>query len=680
MGRQDLDPGMGGGITRRDFLDGAVVAFTGAVAASTVGAVKPVLAAITPPGASSDYPPMRQGMRGFDQGAVDAGHAVRDGNKFAAASDTGEVYDLIVVGAGMSGLAAAAFYRKQIPNSKVLILDGCEDFGGHAMRNEFDVDGRLLIARAGTHRLWSPNTFPPECKELLRDIGIDSSRYYQAVDAHPDPIKALGLKDGLFFAKEAYGVDRLIVDSPLTSPSGATRPPTIADRQKFVDFFAKAPFSADAKTGLLELYTGKKDYMPGMSTQAKIRQLRQMSYMDYLAKVVRLHADALAYVKTVGGSGGNQGAGPDTYSAWYARRRGAVGFGGMGLPKPSQNSNLTKDPGRHIQFPDGAAGASRLLVRLLIPDALSGNTMEDSVTRRVIYENLDRPSNEVRIRLRSTVVNVRHLGELPTAKEVQVSYVREGKVLTARAHAVVMACFNNIVPHLVPDLPEPQKTALRMAKRKPLVIVNVAVRNWRAFSKLGVSSINCPGMFFSSFSLDPNVSLGGYRNPSNPDEPNVITMSLSNSILEAPGSGLPPREQWMVARAQLLAIGFETFESNIRTQLDRVLGPGGFSSKRDLAGITINRWGHGYSAGTNELYDPDYSHRDDAPWIVGRQRFGRIAISNSDAAAVSLVQAAWQQSHRAVNELITDIVRPVFDFNFSERDSTVEPGDYPNNF
>ena len=157
-------------------------------------------------------------------------------------------------------------------------------------------------------------------------------------------------------------------------------------------------------------------------------------------------------------------------------------------------------------------------------------------------------------------------------------------------------------------------------------------------------------------------------------------MSLTARILEKAGSGLPPREQWKASRAELEKITFETFERNIREQLDRVLGPGGFDAQRDVAGIIINRWGHAYAPGSNELYDPDYSHRMDAPWVVGRQQFGRITISNSDAAWVSLTNAAWQQSHRAVNELITNVVRPVFDFQWSERDTAGEPGDYPNNF
>jgi spermidine dehydrogenase len=187
-------------------------------------------------------------------------------------------------------------------------------------------------------------------------------------------------------------------------------------------------------------------------------------------------------------------------------------------------------------------------------------------------------------------------------------------------------------------------------------------------------------MFYTSIGLAVPPSIGGYRNASTPDEPIVVSMALTNGILEKHGSGLPPREQWKAARAELQKITFETFESNIRSQLDRVLGPGGFDAKRDVGGIIINRWSHGYATGSNELYDPDYSHRMDAPWVVARRQFGRITISNSDAAAVSLTNAAWQQSHRAVNEIITNVVRPVFDFHWSERDTDGQPGDYPNNF
>jgi spermidine dehydrogenase len=618
---------------------------------------------------------------------MNVGHAVRDGRALGAPVDTGEVYDLVVVGAGMAGLAAAYFYRKQIPRSKVLVIEGCDDFGGHAVRNEFMVDGKRLIAGGGTAALWRPNTFPPEAQELIRDIGIDREHYYKQLDKSPNVPRDLGLRSAMFFAKDSVGDkdsssgDKLVLNPPPELNLRGAGDSDATTAAQFAAFFAQAPFSAGTKEGLSKLFTEHRDWMPGVPVAEKVQQLKKMSYIDFLTKVVKIHSDAVAYVLTIGGTGGtNQTAGPDTYSAWYAWRRGAPGFKGMNLPHASQLSNLVKDPGVNIRFPDNAANAARLLVRWLIPDALPGRTMDDSVLQRINYAALDVPSNDVRIRLSSTVIRARHLGDPLTAKEVEVTYVRDGKPYHVRARGVVLACFNAIVPYLVPELPEEQKAALHLAVRKPLVATNVAIRNWRAFQKLGVSSISCPGMFFTSIGLTVPPAIGGYQGPATPDDPIVVSMGLTSKVLEKAGSGMSPREQWKASRAELQAIPFATFERNIRSQLDRVLGPGGFNAARDVAGITINRWSHGYAPGSNELYDPDYSHRMDAPWVVGRKQFGRITISNSDAAFVSLTNAAWQQSHRAVNELITNVIRPVFDFQWSERDTAGEPGDYPNNF
>ena len=697
--KRDRALGMDAEITRRDFLDGvAMVAVGGTMVPPLAGgtAVNAQTASPPPPMSAeqaANYPPRITGLRGQTDAAKNAGHALRDGRAFSAPVDTGEFYDLVVVGAGMAGLGAAYFYRKQIPQSKVLVIDGCQDFGGHAVQNEFMVDGTRLIAGGGTYALWRPNTFPPEAQELIRDIGIDRAHYEREVAESPNtwgdsattpigtPPEELGLRQAMFFGKESFGEDRLVMDPPpeLGLRGGGGEEGTTS--AQFAKFIAQTPYSAGTREGLLKLFTEHRDWMPGVPTAEKVEQLKKMSYIEFVSKVVKIHPDAVANILSVGGTGGtNQTAGPDTYSAWYAWRRGAPGFNGMALPPASQLSNLVKDPGMNIRFPDNAATAARLLVRWLIPDALPGSTMDDAVLERINYAALDRPTNDVRIRLSSTGIRARHLGEPLTAKEVEVTYLRDGRPHTVRARGVVMACFNAIVPHLVPDLPESQKAALHMAVRKPLITTNVAIRNWRAFQKLGVSSISCPGMFYESIGLYIPPAIGGYQNASTPDEPIVISMSLTARILEKAGSGLPPREQWKESRAELEKITFETFERNIREQLDRVLGPGGFDAQRDVAGIIINRWGHAYATGSNELYDPDYSHRMDAPWVVGRQQFGRITISNSDAAGVSLTNAAWQQSHRAVNELINNVVRPVFDFQWSERDTAGEPGDYPNNF
>jgi len=541
LSKNDGHLGMDANITRRDFLDG-VMQIIGVTAVASVGgaAALPTAAhaAATMPAAitNSDYPPMRQGLRGFDDAAMQAGHALRDGTRFHRGTDTGEAYDLVVVGSGMAGLSAAYFYRKQIPGAKILVLDGCDDFGGHARRVEFDVDGRQLLVCGGTEEIWNPNTFSPESARLLEDIGIDRDRYYAHAKSDPDPLADRGLKVGVFYDAETFGVDRLV----------AGRPPlrgTTAEQWR--RYFDQTPMSTGLKEGFVKLYTGTTDYMAGVTVEEKVRRLRKMSYADYLRNVAQIHPDTVAYlVRNGAGDTDNQSAGLETFSAWSAWRRGLRGFAGLGLPPPGPASNLTSDPGGNIAFPDGNAGVARLLIRWMIPDALPGSTAEDSIPGRLDYDRLDRSSNDVRIRLSSTVVRVAHLGDPVSASAVEVTYVRDGRPYRVRANAAVMACFNAIIPHIVPELPETQKAALRMAVRKPLVRSFVAIRNWTAFERLGISEVLCPGMFHQYVAPWNRPEWGGaYTNARNPGEPVVLYMRLANSVLELHGSGLPPRDQ-----------------------------------------------------------------------------------------------------------------------------------------
>ena len=330
----------------------------------------------------------------------------------------------------------------------------------------------------------------------------------------------------MFFSKENHGVDQLITNYPRAG--FAPDEVAVSSQERWGEFLAKAPFSAGAKSGLLKLYTEKKDYLPGLSVEQKIQRLQKMSYVDYLLKVANIHPDAVAHHTSEGtGQSSNQTAGMDTLSAWYAYRRREFGFAGLGLPSAAAIAdgainpgvtNLTRDPGKHVVFPDGNGSVARLLVRWLVPGSLPGSTMEDSMAARVNYAVLDRPENPVRVRLSSTAIRVKHHGDPGSAREVEVTYFHKpmGKIYRVRANAVVMACFNDIVPYLCPELPEEQKKALHWAVRKPLVYTYVAVRNWRAFQKLGVSEIACPNMFFTSIGLNQKVSLGGYHDSANP--------------------------------------------------------------------------------------------------------------------------------------------------------------------
>jgi len=315
-----------------------------------------------------------------------------------------------------------------------------------------------------------------------------------------------------------------------------------------------------------------------------------------------------------------------------------AGFQGMNLGEEEKEEPYI------FHFPDGNASIARLLVRALIPGSIPGHTMEDVVTARSDYSRLDRDGSAVRIRLNSTVVNVKHTS-MGGAKEVAVSYVRGNKLQTVRAKQCVLACYNGMIPYVCPELPEKQKEALRYLVKAPLVYTHVAIRNWTSFEKLGVRQIESPGSYHVYTALDFPVSLGDYTFPSRPEEPMVLFM------LRTPCSpGLPMRDQNRVGRAELMGTPFSTFERNVRDQLGRMLDSAGFDPARDIEGLTVNRWAHGYAYSYNSLFDPDWTEAE-KPWVAGRRPFGQIAIANSDAGASAYTDAAIDQAYRAITEL-----------------------------
>ena len=660
MKKSDRELGMHREISRRDFLSGSSIAIAGAalapgdVAAQANDAQSaPAASAVADQSPSQEayYPPTLTGMRGSHPGSFEVAHGMRDGGTWDDPQETGEEYDLIVVGGGLSGLAAAYYFRKAMPEARVLILDNHDDFGGHAKRNEHMVDGRPVIGWGGTTYITGAYTY--EGLELLRDIGLDAEAYRRATAERNFRARGKGLGSAVLFDEETFGVDQLVVGEPGSDETEA-----------WSEWLQKTPLSDRVRRDIAKLYQTREDYFPGLSVEEKIARLRKMSYQDYVLNVVGVHPDVIPFFKRRGPDA-NGTAGIDTLSGWAAYRfSGLPGLQGLGLGEPPPRDGFPglENPFDGMQFPDGNAGIARLLVRWLIRGSLPGDTMNDSVPARVRYSTLDRTENDVRIRLNSTVVNTRHVGERAKANAVEVTYVQEGKAHRVRGRTCVMACYNSVIPYLCPELPEDQKEHLHMAVRRPFVAGNAVVRNWRAFERLGVRSIHCPGAYFESISLDSGGnSFGEYQSSQTPDEP--VSVRLWASPI-APG--LPVRDQWRVAREELLAMSFETFERGIRDQLARALGEGGFDPARDISAIFVNRWPHGYAGADNDLFDPDRGY-DEAPWVLGRKRFGRIAIANSDAAASCLTQAAFDQAHRAVQELLTDVIRPDFQYPWSER-------------
>jgi spermidine dehydrogenase len=620
-------------ITRRDFLNGVAVGVAGTWLAGCHWDVASAEAQNAP----GYYPPALAGMRGSHPGSYDVGHAMRDGSFWKTAGrpmDTGERYDLIVVGGGISGLAAARFFVAKQPTAKVLILDNHDDFGGHAKRNEFRPRGRLLLTNGGTWSIESPFPYSTEARGLLTELGIDPPAL-QAKCAHPETYS--GLAPAVFFDRETFGVDQLAVGVP--GP----------DARAWEAFLAKTPLSAAAKRDIARIQAASVDYLPGLTSNQKKDRLSRLSYKDYLLTIVKAHPDVIPYYQT--DTHGLYGVGIDAVPALDCWAIGFPGFKGLKLEPGPKGGRLsftalgaaTPDEAPYFfHFPDGNASIARLLVRTLIPAAVPGHTAEDIVTARVEYGQLDVPGSRVRIRLNSTAVQVRHRG----ASEVEVVYGRDGKAFTARGSHVVMACWNMMIPFIVDGLPAAQQEALRYGVKVPLCYTVVALRNRTAFQTLGVRRISTPGMYHAEISLDVPVSIGDYAFPASPDEPMLVRM------LRTPCKpGLSARDQQRAGHAELLVTSFETFERNIRDQLARVLGPGGFDPARDIQAITVNRWPHGYAYEYNPLWDPDWPIGQ-RPCDIARQRFGRIAIANSDAAAAAYTDQAIDQAYRAVGELL----------------------------
>ena len=619
-------------ISRRDFLNGVALS----LAAGT--SLSPFEAFAQTSGASAHYPPLLSGLRGSHAGSFEIAHAVAmAGAKFGHPDEqTDATYDLVVVGGGISGLAAAYFYlQQQGADKKVLVIDNHDDFGGHAKRNEFEVDGHELIGYGGSQSLESPSRYSRQSAQLIKDIGIEVGRFYDYFDRGYTRRK--GLRPAIYFSREEYGED-------LTAPNVMGDFTGEPDQDAFNSALAKYPISDESKASLAALLHSEEDYLAGMSRKEKTELMRGISYTDFLRDHVGVTEEVVTIVRD--SINGYWGFGLDALSALEGWRLGRPGTFELGLGADSDNF-LSREEPYIFHFPDGNAGVARALVRALIPDALAGNTMEDLTIGKVDYSKLDRASNSARIRLNSSAVDVRHT---PNQSDVDVTYIRNGKPERVRGKHVVMACYNSIIPHIVPEVQANQREAIEQAQKTPLVYINIAVRNWRAMAEFGCNNIYIPKpSLMYSFGLDFPVSIGEYAFTSGPEQPAVLHGTFLPTM---PDQGLTQKEQNYLGQKRIFEMSFDDYESRITRQLDGALGGAGFDVERDIAGITVNRWPHGYAYEYNELFDPPDFGPDKGPHIAGRAQIGRISIANSDSQAYAYVNGAIDAAYRAVQEQV----------------------------
>jgi len=279
----------------------------------------------------------------------------------------------------------------------------------------------------------------------------------------------------------------------------------------------------------------------------------------------------------------------------------------------------------------------------VLPDRQSMNTI---VAAHVAYDKLDNPNSKTRIRLSSPVVRVEHAGARAGSEQVRIAYRNGGKTCGVRARYCILACYNALIPALMPEIPERQKEALAYPAKVPMMYTNVLLKKWTAFQKLGVSRFSAPGMYHPNGFLDPGSTVGAYQGVTTPDQP-----ILFHFFANPNKPGLPRKEQNRHGQQELLSTTFEQFEFKVRDQLARMAASGGFDPAEDIAAITVNRWPYGYAYTYDTLADPDVPP-EQRPHVIGRQRFGRVTIANSDAGAAAFTNQAIDEANRAVQELL----------------------------
>lgn len=589
---------------------------------SLEGTSQAVMAALDP----SYYPPARTGLRGSHPGSNTHSHsrALDEKSDWGPTTDLKEEYDLVVVGGGLSGLSAAYFYQKEHGrDKKVLILDNHDDFGGHAKRNEHTIGGNTLLGYGGSQTLVSPQHGGKTVLSLLRDIGVDLDRFKTAYDV--DFYKKNKLEAVTYFNKKTFGEDKIVKHPYCNYPNFVEGLPQPALSHE--EAAQQAPLSERGKKQLLQVLKGGLHVLKVPNRELR-SYIRSHSYYDYLK--TNLGVDDPGVFEMARPSAADWGSGgTDVMSIGAAKSCGALGFAPV----------ATYDEGNPYihHFPDGNATVARSLVKKMIPNVGEGKNAEEIVLSKFKYGELDKSSNVVRIRLNSTVVKVQHGGDPKSSSEVFVNYINGNKSYQVKGKAVVMACYNMMIPYIVPDLPKKQAAALKLQTKTPLQYTTVGLKNWRAMKEMGIGLAMCPGKMHQVVQMDFPVTMGGYEFTKTPNDPCVMQM-VSCPLGETVGA--PAVEQFREARYRMLELKFEDYENEIREHLSGMLPKESFEFDRDVESISVNRWAHGYSYG-----GPGNSTRR------GRQPFGRITIANSDSAPGADALVAIRMAWRAVKEL-----------------------------
>ncbi|MBC8413270.1 MAG: NAD(P)-binding protein [Nitrospira sp.] len=619
-------------ITRRDFLNGVLLG-----AGMTLLDLPAPLRALAQTegwygyGGTGDY----TRSHGNTEEIVREFHKVRDGkyrNSDSDIIDTEETYDMIIVGGGISGLSAAYEFKKgKRYDQKCLVLENHPMTGGHAKRNEFDVNGYKIIGPQASNAFVAINQKGVPGFEMFDELKVPKSFAYQNLEPG---LKKLSLDRTSYGFMLWYDVSQsvgfFLEDS---KGSGWVRDP-------WGDGMKHLPYSEKVKKDFTDWRKSMK--RPYHLADFK-RWFDTMTYKDYLEKELGLSSEIAEFADPIIASG--LGLGCDSLSAYAAYQIGMPGFQSY---SSRERKRRLEDSDWH-SFPGGNDGFSRYLLKALIPEAIDGsNEFGDILNRPIKLDTLDNPDNAVRIRLEASVVDVRHNADPASSDHVTVVYTKGGKKYRAKAGGVVVTAAGWMAKHMVKDLPFEHTSAFNQLNHSPVMVVNVALTNWRFLYKLGLTGCRWFNGFGFSCNFRQPMIVGDYRAPMHPDKPVVLTFYVPYFT-----PGLPAKEQGDIGRKTMLSTSFAEYERQIKAHMTKVFGEAGFKADRDIAGIVLNRWLNAYMNPQPGYY---FTHNGKkAPREVIRQGYGRIAFGHSEIDGHQNWSGAFSEGARAAKDVMARI-------------------------
>jgi len=621
--------GLDARITRRDFVNGALVGAGAVVLAATSGTVaaaagsarrkNPGEPAIGAPAAGEDTFTGYGGVGDYARAngntwpVVQAAHRLRDGRYDSAALANAKAagdFDLVVVGGGIAGLSAAHYFINATgAGRRVLLLENHAMLGGEARQNEFVVEGERLLGPQGSNDFSVPERGSGSLLDsFFAEFDLPREYAWQSWDPKLRPLR---------FARDNYsnmdGFQESQIDIGYFFGTAGWR------KNIWANALAETPFSATARRDLLKWRANH-----GPISEAESRHLDTLTYKDYLEKVCGYDPAVTRMVEPIVGL--LSGVSTDAACARLGRQ-------------------LLEAPDRTmaVSFPGGNSPFPRALLRGLSPDSLPGKDFSTLMYGPVNFEALDRDGQAVRIRLNATALRVEHANGDSSREALAVTYETGGSLFRVGARAVVMASGGWINKHILADMPPELRAAYDQFSYAPALIVNVALRQWRFLYDMGITACRWfdedDGIGYCC-NIRQSMVTAGHSPVLDPDRPAVLSFYMGLPI-----PGLPAAVQGATSRAKFLATPYMDFELRIRRQMMSLFASHGFKPERDIAAIVLNRWGHA------RLIEPPGFHYGvegrPSPLERVREGYGRVAIGHSELNGAQHWGSALEYGKRA---------------------------------